>query len=948
MVFKPEDLSLSPARITASTIACVFLVVPLLAQPDCVLAAEPTPVEIPIIGQRLPWWQWSSELLCELAWSYFDGFEVEADSDEDISDLLTTADSIGLLTIVTPVEFTVPSDLGETGRAHYGSLSASNAFIETDEDGFSIEDTFTSSEMQDHLRDSISAVTGEWSDFDAVWCWKLWDEAPSLQRDRMFDPTEPYDQYFPNMFPCSYPGDTSMVVADSASTYSWLKWILESVDTEHPTTTVFAGMPYISTWAGKEPHGAAVPSAHIRANIVRAYCGMRYQDYPFYQGSVKDNFPTMLQVDVYPFRHVGTEYQEDESYTPALGDSLNTWLLNHAESGMDSTFLAATLEGCDLHYFPQAFGAVGGEQMWKDTVISGDTLTIIYYDSYLYRVPTPAELRMLINVALTRQAEGIFPYCLMGYSEGPEGDLFTSASLFDFDMVPWDAPFEDYCYRSRAQDSLTYIRPDSIPPFESGFDPLYGGTGTAPSTSGEQGRQDFLEWKFEPYGRLWDNVAEALADVAVVAPELVSLSWWDDTGHPDAITVTCHEYCYNWAEPECRVFTDAGEDSYYLFYVNRCCRDSVHTFTVGFPTDTIMPPSQYALDHSRRFIIPEMDQDANEFSFQDTLGPGQARLVELIGSSTDVELRITEPDVFSTIQGSIVYRHEFGYTSGDVIEILAVVFNLGTDDAEDVEVVLTDLTTSTVMARDTLDFDGLSLTGHVTDSDSASFQWSTDAGDIGIHLLELDVEIVDSEDTGDNVVRVPFLIRPRDYATEVREDPWDMTEATSSPPDWNTDDIERVSGDWVPASWTDSVSGMFEGALDPTTSSPHQADISLAIPDSRADWIDADTYYLLSFAGAWYSPYMDEFDQCEMYARWKDDEGNYHGWFNLNTSAGLLTNGWNNFRVVEDIDLTEIDSSWEGLVQELWIRFQTTPPILEEEEVMSIRLGWVTLEEGRD
>ena len=899
---------------------------------------------IPVIGQRLAWWAWSPRLLCELAWLHMDGFEYEAYVGDAIGELMLTSDSTDLAVVYTPGDLYGLADLGIGGRAHYTSLGGSSAFIEANSTGSSIEEQFTSTELQDQLsaecdtlQDSVASVS------EALWCWKLWDEPVTRQRGRIFDTTYPYDNYFPNLFPGAYPADTAMTRVDSASVFSWIKWELESRDSLHSVTTVLAGMPYISTWAGVSPHTGSGPvSAHKHADMMRAFCTMRHQDYPFSQGSLADNFPEMVQVDIYPFRLVGTEYQTEESYSPTVGDSLNTWLLDHCEIGMDSIFRPALSDGIDIHFFTQAFGAAGGEAMWQYDSLSSKNL--LSYTSYLYRIPTPVEHRMLTNLALMHQAKGIFPYSLMSY---PEGGWF-SASLLDEDMVPWDAPFEEWCYRNRAQDSITYIRPDSLPPFTDGFDPLYEGPGIPPSTPGQRQREDYQEWKFEPYGRLWNSLGKTLSSVAFMAPELADLSWWEGNGHPELEVIACYDYCESWAGPECRVFADGNESSLYLFYVNRCCRDSSHIFYIGFDIDDIPFSSGYALDHSRRVIIPQTDLDSQEFSYTDTLGPGEARLVELIDYSTDAELRITSPDVYARYQGSLVDRREFDFEAGSTIEIYGQVYNLGTDDAEDVEITLTDLTTSTVLGRDTLDFDGLSRSGYVPDVSIAGFTWTTSSNDIGIHLLEIEAERLGTEDRRDNRVEVPFRITPRDYATEVRDDPWDMEEASSSPPLWKTNDIEAIAEDWLSTAWTDSVGGMFEGAIDAGSATPHRGELSLAIPSGGGYWIDADTYHLLSFAGTWFSPYLDEFAQCEMYARWRDSRGDYHGWFNLNSEIGLLKNGWNAYREVIGIDLTSVDSSWTGMIQELWLRVETDYPTSPQAGSIPVRLSWVRLEESGD
>ena len=56
-----------------------------------------------------------------------------------------------------------------------------------------------------------------------------------------------------------------------------------------------------------------------------------------------------------------------------------------------------------------------------------------------------------------------------------------------------------------------------------------------PGTSGELGRQDFLEWKFRPYGRLWNAIQDIFGEVAFVAPELAELYWYD--GYEDAVDI---------------------------------------------------------------------------------------------------------------------------------------------------------------------------------------------------------------------------------------------------------------------------------------------------------------------------------------------------------------------------------------------------------------------------
>jgi hypothetical protein len=918
------------------------------------LASEPSSDEIPIIGQRFAPWGWSPLLLCQLAWSHFDGFEVQLAAWEGYvwTDFLEQAGISGLHVIITPTESYELSHIDnneELNRAHYGSLGTGSAFITVDQNGANILDTFTASDVQDELEEISADLIDAYSDYDALWCWKLMDEAPTSQRGRMFT-SAPYDQYYPNMFPCQYPADTTMARTDSASVYSWLKWIMEHEDTEHPTTTVFAGMPKITSaqpWAWFH-HDPGVPHADTHADIVRAFAGMRYQDYPVVNPpNVYDNFPEMLQVDIYPFRQVGIEYQDSMSYTPELGDDLYIWLLNHAETGMDSTFFPAVDEGLSLHYFPQAFGVAGGSSMWmwhpEDSTYS------LNYATYTYRIPSPAEFRMLCNVALLRQAKGIFPYSLMSY---PEGDPPRySASLLDYNMIPWDAPFEEYCYTNRSQDSLDYIRPDYYPPFQDGFDPLYEGPGLPPGISGERGREAFLEWKFAPYARLWNSLRETLGGIATIAPELAGLYWYDGDGSPgcpDAFEVI-PEYPCN-LDPEGRVFW--GDGHYYMFYVNRCCMDSVQTYDVGYYAGGVLPaPETGVLDHNRRVLIPLWEWDTDYYGYCDTLGPGEARLVELIDEEEPVDLRITSPDVYTLIGQSIVPRYEFACTAGDTVGLYGTFYNLGTEDAEDVDVTFTDLTTSTVLGRDTLEFAGLSWENpRETDDDTAGLSWITDSGDIGMHLLQIEAERVGSENRLDNSVSVPVLIQPRDYATAVRGDPWDMMESGDSA--WHTNDIEAIDGDWLSSAWTDSITGMFEGALDHNSlNNPIPGRISLAIPSQSGRWIDSDVYKMLSFAGVWYTPDYIIGTKIPTFVRWRDSYGTYSEWHNISDAINTLHNGWTTFHTSGPIDLSTISdqyTSWsDGPIQELWLTFQMGKPHPTTSDPQ-IRLSWVRLEESGD
>jgi hypothetical protein len=86
-------------------------------------------------------------------------------------------------------------------------------------------------------------------------------------------------------------------------------------------------------------------------------------------------------------------------------------------------------------------------------------------------------------------------------------------------------------------------------------------------------------------------------------------------------------------------------------------------------------------------------------------------------------------------------------------------------------------------------------------------EWLPDVDNIGGHRLRQEPR----HGRGDNTARVTFLVEH--WATEIRGDPWNMTEATSSIPVQFTIDVSQVlqSKRACPSSpvyhWTDSNSG---------------------------------------------------------------------------------------------------------------------------------------------
>ncbi len=886
----------------------LLLILPSLSQPP----SNTIPVIAMKAGQEVTVEDVSIETLCLLDWHFFDGVWLEAwpwwDPMERAMDL---CDSTGMWCVFSDPWLGNLGDIwcGNAWSRYYPeAISSGSAFMRTDTAGTVLTAVASADSVHEEIVWRCDSMMGDVEGWETLWYYDVWNEAPAWQRNRMVLEEDSLDGYTPSVFTM----DSSMAEVGPASTWSWLQFIADSMEIGHPVTMTVSTMHRIYTWAGYQTlNYSTAPTFHTLANSVRAFIAMEYQEYSTPMPDPVSNRPRLLGCNAYPFRQVGTAWEDSVGYS-SLGDSLQTWMLEHYETGLDSVIVLAALQDhFPVHYHPQAFGVCGGEELWAIDTTHSPPDTSIGYPSYTYRLPSPAEFRMLCNDALMRQARGIFPYSIRGYPEGVK----HCAGLLDEDLIPYDAPYEEWVYGERPTDDFHYAPPDSLPPFRPGFDALFE-LSPRPSTSGDRAVQDYLEWKFGPYGRLWDSMRETLGEIARIAPELSGLWWLDGTGHPDLVQFVWGDTC--WAGPQCRVFADEDED-FYLFYMNRCCRDSSHLIGFWFSYDSLDVPSIHALDHTRRFVVSSDLSRESFFSLTDTLEAGQGRLLEFIPQSTDADLRITRPDV-TACTGPATPGHDFGFTAGDTVQVLATVYNMGTEAAEEVPVTLFDATGTphAVIGRDTLSFGGLSLSGYETDDATAQFRWVPSTP--GVYRMRIDVAPVpDEPDTLDNTTTALFLIEPRDYATEIREDPWDMTEATGIQPAWKTDDVEGEEG-WT--AFTDSIGGMLEGEIDEDSLQTNR--LYLAIPEQSGRWIDAEVFDQLSLAVK-----VDR--ACDL----------CFGWETENDAGGScfveeLDAGW---AAYPPIDLGGILP--DSLLETAWLSFR--PDVAGSDLV--VRIGWVKLTE---
>jgi hypothetical protein len=640
------------------------------------------------------------------------------------------------------------------------------------------------------------------------------------------------------------------------------------------------------------------------------------------------NRPEFFIWDCYPYRLVGTNWLSlHPYYLNQVSGVQDTILLTHFEEGMDSTFITvrdvAIEQGREIpvYYYPQVIGTSGGDIMW-----SGDS-TYLDYPTYSGRIPSPQEFLLNCNLGLIRGAVALFPYCLRSYSgTTANGDSYFTVGYLDNNNIPFDAPYEEWVYTDRWRSDYDVIPPDSFPPFSDScrvcgdFDPLWD-LPSRPTTTGERATEDYLMWKFAAYARRWNSFRSTFAQVAAIAPELTQLHWWEDSS--DCLDINTLN---DRVEPHIRLFND-GDDNGCAFYVNRNCYDPEVAVNIILWPDRIpsgVPYNAKLLDHSRRFLMelePDLDYDYHYFS--DTLEAGQARLVQFFLGNLPADIRITAPDITASGGGALNIR-DFSFAAGTAITVNANFFNMGTLGASDVIVHLSDLTEEEVLDSDTISFSGLPGTGYECDDVEVTFTWLTDSDDIGIHILKVEAEGISGEpDTADNSAEAVFEIRPRDYAGTVLSNPWNMTEATGpGAPAWHTNDIVSVSG-WN-STFTDSISGMFEGTL----SNPTQTNrLELNLGSDSTEYIPTRLYDQFSMIAKAQR-------ELTVTVHWQYENGR-------ESSLELGTPIDPDWGEIGPFDLTSGSSGWASEdVKRLWLEFSGASNLGTD-----VRIGWIKLTE---
>jgi len=914
-------------------------------------AAAPPSNTIPIISHRTgldaTCEYITMDVLLDILWHNFDGIFIGGkftSGNNYISDPIALCDSTDAVVILNAFRLGAMSSWPSSRWARYtpALISASNAFIHPNDDYSLVDSTRTATLMDDFIIDRCSPLCDSVPVHESIWYLEVFDEPSAHQLYHMLDSDEALDDYFPSLFT----QDTMLTTILQDGVFAWIKYKADSTfrsDTVYcpSVSTTFSMLHTIDslTWAGFG--GISLGSDTIQANSIRAYFEMQYLQYnpQSLPGDTLDNTPDRLAIDAYPIRLAGYYWQTvtADSIT-VLGSATDLWMLEHYENLMDSTFIPAGSHEdgpFTVNYVPQSYGRCGGEAIWD---ISGDPPdTTIKYNPYAYRIPSPAEFRMLCNIGLLRGAKGVFPFTISSYDHWDETTLFAhNAGLLDINLIPFDDPYENWVYRDRNSSDYWYAPPDSIPPWtaadDSQFDPLYSvNSRPVPAQGSQRNTENYLVWKFAPYGRLWNSLRGTFRQIAWVAPELSQLWWWFSGDKYDNATI---EYDgtepQHFADPHIRVFTNTSESTCYLYYVNRFCRANSNPFEIevdanDFPDSVDF--SEYALDHSRRFLIEGDETGRDIFTFLDTLDAGEARLLEMIDGSLAADLRITDPDLFVVmVADGDTLENDFSSFDSVAVDVVAPYYNMGTADLRNIVVYLKNETTNEIIARDTLSFSGLSTdTCYQPDRSNAIFSWTPDASEIGVNVLNVYTETIFGEpDPNDNSATLVYFVKPGDYASQVLDDPWDMTEATLNPPAWKTDDIVGMSG-WNSTLYTDSISGMFEGVI---TNPSASNSMELNLGTGSSYYIDTYKYQNISLAGK-------AVNDLDITVHWLDEDSVAH-----DVDLGIaLDDDWAELGPVSILDL---DSDWDDSdAIRFWLEFSSD----SHTSATAVRIGWIKLTE---
>ncbi|MFQ5905580.1 MAG: hypothetical protein ACE5JA_03320 [bacterium] len=544
--------------------------------------------------------------------------------------------------------------------------------------------------------------------------------------------------------------------------------------------------------------------------------------------------------------------------------------------------------------------------------------------THKFRIAIPEEVKELINLAVLHEVKGIMHYVLWSAVEG--GDLY--AALWDDDLVPFDAPYEEFVYN---REHEAFFDPDTLRPFctnipsESLYTDPFRDLATRPedSTNYHKYLEDFYQWKYAPYARNYNALGEISNQLHTIGQELLNL--WKTQSiaiiDPDSSGIV---------PPEIVTFSPVQSPDRYLFFVNKDFQHTEMGFTVKIARyDTLngadfivpVPPhlqSPYILDLSERHLI-DRTLGPIYVSFHVTLGAGEGKLVRLMQGTEMADAMVADPDIeFRLVESNVPSEApQYEFTEGDTIRLSAKVYNLGFVPIENLSVSFYRGHVNSGILMDTVMISLPPLTpgDTIPAVDTATIDWWTYHWHISPH--NINVLLTPAEDmlekAGNNQANMALVIHPEDYATGVVHDPWDMNErVVVEPGEPSTADIDSFK-DFLET--PDSISGVWEAKT--VTGLPKAyLHVTDPIDGSKHNQLVIRFYNVMAATGGGYLKV---------------------GWLNTDMTSGA-DSAWYDYNEwsVNDFDFSENPDWKDKQIAALWVR---PSPLANQ----LFKLAWVKL-----
>jgi hypothetical protein len=535
-------------------------------------------------------------------------------------------------------------------------------------------------------------------------------------------------------------------------------------------------------------------------------------------------------------------------------------------------------------------------------------------------------VKEIVNLAVLHETKGIIHFTLSTFLQ----KTTWWGNFWDEDFVPWDAPYEEYVY-NRDDSISVFADPDSLRPFntnnpvESLYTDPFRPLPPRPTDSLNYHKflEDFYQWKYAPYARNYNTLAESNNQLHIIGNELLSL--WKTQNIATIIPDSSNIF-----PPEIVTFspidTTGITDDINLFFVNKdlkhatmgCTVKIARTFPSEYEEIFASVPSQLdtalILDLSERHLI-NRTIDTNYITFYVTLGAGEGKLVRLMEGTEIADAMVSDPDiVFGLVKSGLVLAPLYEFTEDDTIQLSAHIYNLGFNSVDFLGVNFYDgpVDPQNLIGASTVSLPPLALGDTLPAKATAGINWSTDTVSVSPHDIHVFADPISDvpERGGNNEANMTLLIHPEDYATAVVGNPWDMNEI---PGDSTTDDIDTLEYLQITP---DSITGVWEGKTLALTANPK---IHLHLTDTIDSSYNQFSFRMLQDTGA--GVVSDS-----VYIGWIGTTG-------ADSVAELFNLGeWN----ILEINLSN-DPQWNQ-VTDLWIK-----PYWKKEKSFFVKLAWVKL-----